>query len=124
MNKKLNTFEQTKTDKENIPCKVTNIKTSRFPSADVVSMLRKKYPKGTRLFLISMDDPYTDLVCGDRGTVVCIDDGGTIHTSWDNGEGLGLVYGVDLYRKLTPEELAQEKVQAVEKANRNKGTER
>ncbi len=89
-------------------------------------MLKKEYPKGTRLSLISMDDPYTDLVCGDRGTVRNVDDIGTIHMSWDNGRALGLVYGVDSYRKLTPEELAQEQKnnQSPAKTKRNKDLER
>ena len=48
-----------------------------FPSKEVVEMLRKDYPEGTRLSLISMDDPYSKLEYGDRGTVKHVDDGGT-----------------------------------------------
>lgn len=80
-----------------------------FPSREVVENLRKEYPEGTRLSLISMEDPYSKLVPGDRGTVRYVDDGGTIHMRWDKGSSLGLVYGEDSFRKLNPEELAQEK---------------
>ena len=48
-----------------------------FPSRKVVENLRKEYPEGTRLSLISMEDPYSKLVPGDRGTVRYVDDGGT-----------------------------------------------
>ena len=81
-----------------------------FPNSETVERLRKEYPEGTRLVLISMDDPYSKLVSGDRGSVTGIDDAGTLHMRWDSGSHLGLVYGEDSFRKLTPEELEQEKV--------------
>ena len=58
--------------------------------------LRQKYPPGTRVELVSMNDPYnTKLKPGDLGTVQCVDDIGTIHTSWDCGSSLGIVFGED-----------------------------
>lgn len=84
-----------------------------FPSKEVVERLRNDYPAGTRISLISMDDPYSKLVPGDRGTVTHIDDGGTIHMRWDRGGSLGLAYGEDSFRKLTPEELSQEQKNTV-----------
>lgn len=78
------------------------------PDEKTVENLRKQYPKGTRIELISMDDPYSDLATGDRGSVILIDDSGTAHIRWDTGSGLGLVYGEDSYRKLTEQELAAE----------------
>ena len=97
-----------------------------FPSREVVERLRKDYPEGTRLSLISMNDPYSKLVQGDRGTVTHVDDGGTIHMRWDKGSSLGLVYGEDSFRKLTPEELAQEQKnnKANEKSKKSKDMER
>ena len=47
-----------------------------------------------------MDDPYGKLKPGDRGTVRTVDDTGTVFVRWDNGSGLGVVYGVDRIRKL------------------------
>lgn len=32
----------------------------------------------------------------------------TVFPDWDNGRGLGVVYGEDSFRKLTPEELLEE----------------
>lgn len=62
--------------------------------------LRGDFPKGTRVELIKMDDPYTTLKAGDKGTVSFIDDLGTIHVNWDKGSSLGIVYGEDIYRKV------------------------
>lgn len=47
--------------------------------------------RGRRVRLISTTDPYTDLRYGDEGTIVLVDDLGTVHVSWDNGSSLGLV---------------------------------
>ena len=47
-----------------------------------------------------MDDPYTSLTTGDKGTVRFVDDIGTIHISWDCGSSLGAVYGVDIITKI------------------------
>lgn len=79
-----------------------------FLSSSEVERLRKEYPEGTRIFLISMVDPYSKLGNGDRGTVKGVDDAGTIHMKWDKGGSLGLIAGEDSFRKLTDEELAQE----------------
>ena len=35
---------------------------------------------------------------GTKGTVVCVDDIGTIHVHWDNGSSLGVAYGEDRCR--------------------------
>lgn len=71
-----------------------------FPSRETVEKIRKMYPIGSRVELIQMDDPYSHLKPGDRGTVRSVDDTGTIFISWDNGSGLGIVYGAFRVRKL------------------------
>jgi len=53
---------------------------------------------GKRVSLVRTTDPYTNLVSGDEGTVVLVDDMGTIHVRWDNGSNLGLVPGEDAWR--------------------------
>ena len=72
-----------------------------------VAMTRLNYPPGTRLELISMDDPQA-IPPGSRGTVDHVDDMGTIHMRWDSGRSLGIVPGEDSFRKLTPGEIAQQ----------------
>lgn len=56
--------------------------------------LMKKYPEGTRVELISMNDVQAPPK-GTLGTVFYVDDIGTIHVKWDNGLSLGVVYGED-----------------------------
>lgn len=71
-----------------------------FPDKRVVERVRKAYPAGTRVELIQMDDPYSRLEPGDRGTVRLVDDTATVFVDWDRGSGLGVVYGNDRIRKL------------------------
>ena len=70
--------------------------------------LRAMYPEGTRVECLNMEDPYSPVPPGTRGTVDHVDDMATIHVDWDNGSGLGLVYGEDSFRKLTQEEVEAE----------------
>lgn len=68
---------------------------SIMPSWSVIRQLRNEYPKGTRVMLVDMKDPYVSIPSGTLGTVRCVDDIGTVHVTWDNGSGLGVVYGED-----------------------------
>lgn len=54
--------------------------------------------KGTRVELIFMDDEYTTLKPGDKGTVDYIDDAENIHVKWDNGSTLSLIPNVDDFK--------------------------
>jgi len=68
-------------------------------NVSIVSALRKTYPPGTRVELVHMNDPYnTTLTEGCKGTVVNVDDIGTIHVAWDCGSSLGIVDGEDKCR--------------------------
>lgn len=69
---------------------------------------RAAYPAGTRILLLWMEDPIHAVPSGTRGTVVYVDDSGTIHMKWDNGSTLGLCSEVDVFRKLTANELSKE----------------
>jgi len=68
---------------------------NNIPSQEIITKLRNQYPQGTRVKLISMDDPYTNLKPGDRGFVAKVDDIRTVHIQWDNGSTLGAAYGAD-----------------------------
>ena len=73
-------------------------------SKETLQALRERFPQGTRVELVHMDDPYnTKLFPGCKGTVRCVDDMGTIHVSWDCGSSLGIVYGEDSCRKVDAE---------------------
>ena len=63
-------------------------------------VLRKMYPIGCTVELISMDDKHAPPV-GTIGKVFCVDDIGQIHVSWENGSSLALIEGVDKWRKIS-----------------------
>lgn len=63
---------------------------------ETLERLRLEYPVGCRVKLTKMGDPYnTRLVPGAEGTVLHVDDIGTVHVKWDCGSNLGVVYGED-----------------------------
>ena len=64
-----------------------------------IKMYKEAYPAGTRLELINMEDAQA-VPSGTKGTVVCVDDMGTIHMKWDNGRTLGIVPEVDDFKKI------------------------
>jgi len=74
----------------------------RFPSRETVERLRRQYPAGTRIELLSMDDPQAPPE-GTRGTVLAVDDIGSLIVAWDNGSSLNVAYGVDQVRILQEE---------------------
>ena len=72
---------------------------SNWPSRETVERIRKQYPAGTRVELISMEDEQAPPI-GTTGTVVGVDDIGSIMVQWDNGSSLNVVYGEDRCRKI------------------------
>ncbi|WP_196592875.1 DUF4314 domain-containing protein [Pectinatus sottacetonis] len=72
----------------------------RFPSKEIVEMVRRQYPAGTRVEILKMDDVQAPPV-GTKGTVTGVDDTASILVNWDNGSSLNVVYGEDLCRKDT-----------------------
>lgn len=75
----------------------------RFPNNAIVASLRKAYPAGTRVELVQMDDVQAPPT-GTRGTVLGVDDIGSLLMKWDNGSGLNVVYGVDIVRKVAQDD--------------------
>lgn len=70
-----------------------------YPSRETIEHLRKEYPQGCRIELVRMDDVQAPPI-GTRGTVVGVDDAGSIMTRWDNGSGLSVAWGADIVRKV------------------------
>ena len=71
----------------------------RFPSKEIVESVRKRYPAGCRVELVQMDDAQAPPV-GTKGTVLGVDDTGSLLMRWDTGSGLNVVYGEDVVKKL------------------------
>ena len=74
----------------------------KFPSLRQVEEMRMRYPKGTRIELEKIDDVQAPPI-GTKGTVLCVDDTGSIMVAWDNGSHLNVIYGEDQVRKISGE---------------------
>ena len=59
-----------------------------------VIQLKKKYPVGSRVRLIKMDDTQAPPI-GTTGTVIGVDDIGSLLVQWDNGSSLNVIDRVD-----------------------------
>ena len=70
-----------------------------FPSRETVERLRREYPAGTRVELVCMDDCQAP-PAGTHGTVLGVDDTGSLLMKRDNGSGLNVVCGEDIVKKL------------------------
>ena len=71
----------------------------RTPSKEAIQALRERYPAGTAVELIRMEDVSAP-PAGTLGKVIAVDDLGTVHIAWQNGSSLSCVPGVDSFRKL------------------------
>ena len=66
----------------------------KFPNDEELEKLRAKYPKGTKIRLIHMNDPQP-VPSGTIGEVVLVDDAGNIHLNWQNGRSLAIIECLD-----------------------------
>ena len=71
-------------------------------------MIKDRYPVGTRIMLLHMGSDQRPIEPNSKGTVVAVDDIGTVHCDFDNGRSLGMIPGEDTFRTLTAEEIAEE----------------
>ena len=71
----------------------------RFPKREIVEGLRKKYPAGSRIELIKMDDPQAPPP-GTTGKVIGVDDTASLLVEWQTGSSLNVLYGIDHVKKL------------------------
>ena len=76
-------------------------------SRELVDSYKKNYPKGTRVQLDRMGDDPMPVEPGSKGTVVSVDDMGTLHCEFDNGRCLGICPEVDSFHNISGQEEAQ-----------------
>ena len=69
----------------------------KFPSREQIVALRQKYPKGTMVELLSMEDAQAPPP-GTLGEVQGVDDAGQILVHWQTGSTLNLIPDVDAFR--------------------------
>lgn len=71
----------------------------KFPSKEHIEMFRKKYPAGTVVEIISIEDTQAP-PAGILGTVWGVDDAGSILVRWQNGSSLSLIPEVNEFRSM------------------------
>ena len=71
----------------------------RIISKEALQSLHERFPRGTRVELVKMEDPQAPPI-GTKGTVLGVDDIGSIMVAWDSGGSLNVVYGEDICRKV------------------------
>lgn len=69
----------------------------RFLSREQIAALRQKYPTGTMVQLLYMEDTQAP-VSGTVGEVQGVDDAGQILMHWRTGSSLNLIPDVDAFR--------------------------
>ena len=69
----------------------------KFPSREQIAALRQKYPAGTMVQLLSMEDTQAPPL-GTLGEVQGVDDAGKILVHWQTGSSLNLIPDVDTFR--------------------------
>lgn len=65
----------------------------------IIERLRARFPRGCRVELLRMEDPQAPPI-GTSGTVIGVDDLGTVHVKWDNGSSLGVAFREDDCRRI------------------------
>ena len=68
-------------------------------NAKIVELLKRRYPAGTRVPLLKMEDP-NPVPIGMLGTVEDVDDIGSLVVQWDNGRQLHVLHGIDEVEKI------------------------
>ena len=68
-----------------------------FPSREQIAALRERYPRGTKVELLAMDDPQAPPT-GTMGEVIGVDDAEQLLVRWETGSSLSLIPGVDSFR--------------------------
>ena len=66
----------------------------RAMTPEILASLRERFPQGARVELLRMDDLQAPPI-GTKGTVMGVDDSGSIMVAWDSGGSLHVLFGVD-----------------------------
>ena len=69
-----------------------------------LEMLRQRYTQGTRICLDHMED-LCPVESGTKGTVIGVDDIGSIMVKWDNGRTLNLLPDEDKFHVVNQEQI-------------------
>ena len=70
-----------------------------WSTREEVEQVRRKYPPGTMIMLIHMDDPQAPPP-GTTGKVIGVDDTASLLVEWQTGGSLNVLYGIDQVKKI------------------------
>ena len=76
----------------------------RVIGKEALQALRERFPKGARVELVKMNDVQAPPI-GTKGTVLGVDDIGSVMVAWDSGGSLSVVYGKDFCRVIRQEDM-------------------
>ena len=68
----------------------------RFPSREQIAVLLERYPRGTKVKLLAMDDPQAPPV-GTLGEILGVDDAAQLLVRWETCSSLSIIFGVDRF---------------------------
>ena len=70
---------------------------NNFMRPEQVKRIKERYPAGTRICCDCMPDDPRPIEPGTTGTIIGVDDIGSIMVRWDNGSSLSLIPNVDSF---------------------------
>ena len=70
------------------------------PTKNCIEEIKEAFPEGAEVELVFMDDAYCTMPKGLKGKVSFVDDIGTIHVEWENGNQLGVVWNADVAKNI------------------------
>ena len=73
---------------------------SMFIRPEVLKKIREDFPEGATVEVVEFHDQYRNVPAGTGGHVLCVDDTGTVHCSFENGVSLGCIWGIDVIRRI------------------------
>ena len=76
----------------------------RVIGKEALQALRERFPKGARVELVKMNDVQAPPI-GTKGTVLGVDDIGSVMVAWDSGGSLSVGYGKDVCRVIRQEDM-------------------
>ena len=66
-----------------------------LPTEEIVDIISKRYPVGTRIRLLKMADDPCPVPVGTEGTVMGVDSEASLLVEWDNGQSLNVIHLID-----------------------------
>lgn len=66
-----------------------------LPAEEIVDIISKRYPVGTRIRLLEMADDPNPVPAGTEGTVTGVDSEASLLVEWDNGQSLNVIHLID-----------------------------